>query len=375
MAKFHRTEFDLLPERAFRPRAGRHGPMTLEGGGKGSDAPAPDPRLVEAQIRSMGIQDSAIQSILKNSNELLPLQKEQLQFGLDASRKAYEQSQSDRQWMLSRRDLLSGVQDKLVKDAADFNTEARREELAGQAMADVNTAASSARDQSARALARMGVNPGSGRALALDQQTQIAQTAAGAGAANKARESARAEGYALTDRASNALAGYPAMSSAATGSGASFAAGGVGLVNSGLAGQNSGFGSAATVAGQLGANATSMWGQQASYKNAQDQINQGESLGGVLGGLGGLATGLGKNGLGLFAASDRRLKTDLKVVGRDAATGLRLWAFRYINDPTRRYIGVMADEVKQVRPDAVWRGADGFDRVNYGLLGLEMVEA
>jgi hypothetical protein len=372
MAKFHRTEFDLLPERAFRPRAGRrHGPMTLEGGGKGSDAPAPDPRLVEAQIRSMGIQDSAIQSILKNSNELLPLQKEQLQFGLDASRKAYEQSQSDRQWMLSRRDLLSGVQDKLVKDAADFNTEARREELAGQALADVNTAASSARDQSARALARMGVNPGSGRALALDQQTQIAQTAAGAGAANKARESARAEGYALTDRASNALAGYPAMSSAATGSGASFAAGGVGLVNSGLAGQNSGYGAAATGAGQMGANATSMWGAQANYKNAQDQINQGESFGSLAGGIGGLAAGLAKTGL----FSDRRLKTDLKVVGRDAATGLRLWAFRYISDPARRYIGVMADEVKQVRPDAVWRGADGFDRVNYGLLGLEMVEA
>jgi len=301
MGRFHRTDFDLLPEHAFRPRAGRRGGMTLEGGGKGSSAPAPDPRLVEAQIKSMGIQDNAIQQMLANSNELAPLQKQQLQFALDSSKTAYEQSQSDRQWLLSRRDQLSGMQDKLVKEAQDFNTDARREELAGQAMADVNAAASSARDQSARSMARMGINPASGRAAAMDQQLQLTQTVASAGAANNARTAAREEGRALTDRAVNALAGYPAMSSQATTTGAALGGSGVGLTSASLAGQNSGYGSAAQIAAQMGSNATSMWGQQASYKTQQDQLNQGESFGGLLGGLGGLAAGVGSlYGSGLF---------------------------------------------------------------------------
>jgi len=372
MGRFHRTDFDLLPELAFRPR-GRRGGMTLEGGKGGSSAPPPDPRLVAAQIKSMGIQDSAIQEMLNNSRELAPLQKQQLQFGLDSAKTAYEQSQADRQWLLSRRDKLSGMQDSLVKEANDFNTDAKREQLADQAMADVNAGASSAREQSARAMARMGINPASGRAAAMDQQLQLGQTVAAAGAANNARTAARAEGRALTDRAVNALAGYPAMSSQATTTGAALGGSGVGLTSASLAGQNSGYGSAAQVAAQMGANATNMWGAQATYKSQQDQMGQGESFGGLLGGLGGLASGAAS----IYSAwkSDRRLKTDIVPVGRDEGTGLTLYSFRYIADPAKRFIGLMADEVRSVNPFAVYRAADGFDRVDYGALGLTMKEA
>ena len=65
-------------------------------GSKSSSAPAPDPRLVEAQIRSMGIQDDVIQRVMQQSEEIMPLQREQMQFGLDASRKAFDQAQADR---------------------------------------------------------------------------------------------------------------------------------------------------------------------------------------------------------------------------------------------------------------------------------------
>jgi hypothetical protein len=34
----------------------------------------------------------------------------------------------------------------------------------------------------------------------------------------------------------------------------------------------------------------------------------------------------------------------------------------------------MADEVRKVMPDAVVTGDDGFDGVNYSMLGFEMVE-
>lgn len=121
--------FDMLPEGAFEPRPG--GSMRLHGSkGGGSSAPAPDPALIQAQIKSMGIQDSAIQRILDNSDMMAPLQKEQLQFGLDSSREAYKQSQDDRAWMVGRRGILSGMQDQLMTDAKQFNTEARQNELA-----------------------------------------------------------------------------------------------------------------------------------------------------------------------------------------------------------------------------------------------------
>jgi|GEM_PF-580698 len=369
MGRFHRTDFDLLPEHAFRPRAGRRGGMTLEGGGKGgSTAPAPDPRLVEAQIKSMGIQDNAIQQMLANSNELAPLQKQQLQFALDSSKTAYEQSQSDRQWLLSRRDQLSGMQDSLVKEAKDFNTEARREELAGQAMADVNAAASSAREQSARSLARMGINPASGRAAAMDQQLQLTQTVAGAGAANNARTAAREEGRALTDRAVNALAGYPAMGTQATTTGAALGGNGVGLTSASLAGRNAGYGSAAAVAGQMGTNATSMWGAQANYKANSE--SGGSSFGDTAGGIGSLVG----TGLKLWGAfSDIRLKTDIRPAGRDAATGVRLYSFRY-HGLHQRFVGAMVHEVQQTHPQAVSFTPDGYGRIDYRVLGFPMIE-
>jgi len=171
----------------------------------------------------------------------------------------------------------------------------------------------------------------------------------------------------------NALAGYPAMSAGATGSAAQFAANGINIANTGVAGINSGTTSAAQIASQMGGNATGMFGAQAQYKNGQDQANQGEGLGSILGGIGGLAAGAAK--VAPLFMSDRRLKDQIELVGHDANTGLNLYRFAYVFDPARRFIGVMADEVRKLFPAAVQRSADGFDRVNYGLLGLEMVEA
>lgn len=242
------------------------------GGKSSSSAPPPDPRLIEAQMRSMGIQDDAIKQIMQNSADMAPLQKEQLQFGLDSSRTAYDQSQQDRSYMLDRRGALSTLQDQQIKDAADFNTEDRANELAGKASADVNQAFSNATAQNGRAMARMGINPSSGRALAVGNQTAIAQAAALAGASTNARTGARMEGRALTDRATNTLSGYPSMATTATGAGAGFGANGITIANTGLAGLNSGNMSAAQVAGQEGSNAAGMYGTMGNYKNSADQV-------------------------------------------------------------------------------------------------------
>lgn len=77
--------------------------------------------------------------------------------------------------------------------------------------------------------------------------------------------------------------------------------------------------------------------------------------------LGAVGAGLGIAGT-LF--SDRRLKTDIKPLGK---RGLHNWySFKYILDKTTEHIGVMADEVRKFQPELVIRDDSGFDKVNYG---------
>ncbi len=337
-------------------------------GSKSSNAPAPDPRLVEAQIRSMGIQDDAIKRVMQQSEEIQPLQKEQLQFGLDTARTAYDQSQQDRTWMLDRRGLLSSMQDTLSQDARNFNTEDKASELAGKAGADVAQAFASAKDQSSRNMSRMGVNPSDGKAAAMGNQLSIAQALGTAQAMTGARTQARQEGYALTDRATNALAGYPAMGMQATQSGAGFGASGTTIANQGLAGMNSGYGAAGTMAGQMGQNAANMYGAMGSYKNGADNAAANANPMGALLGAG------AQLGAATILKSDPRLKQNIELVGRDERTGLNLYEFAYKDAPHERWRGVMADEVLQVMPSAVHTNEEGFMSVDYGALGIEMTK-
>lgn len=85
---------------------------------------------------------------------------------------------------------------------------------------------------------------------------------------------------------------------------------------------------------------------------------------GLLGGLFGL-------GSSLIMASDKRVKKDVRKVGK--LMGQNLYEYRYKGkfDDGKRHVGVMAQEAEQKRPDAVMTGDDGVKRVDYGrLFGL-----
>lgn len=107
--------------------------------------------------------------------------------------------------------------------------------------------------------------------------------------------------------------------------------------------------------------------QQSNFqaKNASaNNFNQGLfSLGGaaITGGLDFAGT---KAGQSFF--SDRRLKKNIKRIGTHIL-GIGIYVFDYIWD--EHSIGVMADEVKEVMPDAVIRHGSGFDMVNYAMIG------
>ena len=301
----HRTDFDFLPERAFIPRGSRLGKamagMTLEGG-KGGNVSAPDPALIAAQVKSLGIQDEALQSIMDNSRALQPLQTAQMQFGLDSAKTAYEDAQADREYSIERRDKLSKQQDQLLQDATDFNEGSRADQLAAQAEADVTTSFDNSQAQQTRAMTRMGVTPGSGKFAAMSNQNAIAKATALAGASNSARTAARQEGFALTDRATNALAGYPSMSMQATGQGAQLGGLGLNYADQGLSGMNSGFQTGASVAGSSASGYGNAWGLQSQAYQAS-QANK-DSWGSILGSVGGLATGAA-NAYATFSSARR----------------------------------------------------------------------
>jgi hypothetical protein len=69
--------------------------------------------------------------------------------------------------------------------------------------------------------------------------------------------------------------------------------------------------------------------------------------------------------------SDRRLKYDVSRVA-SLASGLNLYRFKYLGETTD-YVGVMAQEVLEVAPQAVVTGADGFLRVDYAAIGTRMM--
>lgn len=64
-------------------------------------------------------------------------------------------------------------------------------------------------------------------------------------------------------------------------------------------------------------------------------------------------------------ASDRRLKTNIQRIGTHRL-GIGIYEFDYFSG--EHAVGVMADEVKTVMPNAVIRGEDGYDRVDYSKL-------
>jgi len=91
----------------------------------------------------------------------------------------------------------------IVAAAQNYDTEARREAAVGKALADVEQQFGNEAAQQQRQMTRMGVNPSSGKFAALSSQMSMAEAAAKAGAANKARDQVELQGYARKMDAAN----------------------------------------------------------------------------------------------------------------------------------------------------------------------------
>ena len=81
------------------------------------------------------------------------------------------------------------------------------------------------------------------------------------------------------------------------------------------------------------------------------------------GGGGGFGGGGGRGGGGGGRRSDIALKHDVVLLGH-LDNGLGYYRFSYLGSQ-QAYVGVMAQEVQTVMPEAVTRGSDGYLRVYY----------
>jgi Chaperone of endosialidase len=109
--------------------------------------------------------------------------------------------------------------------------------------------------------------------------------------------------------------------------------------------------------------------QQASVSRSQTTTPRSPSSfnrgGGGFGG-GGFGGGGGRH------FSDIRLKEDIAPLGR-LDNGIGVYRFRYRGNDHTTYVGVMAQEVQTIVPNAVSRGRGGYLRVDYDKLGLEFL--
>ena len=312
-------------------------------GGK-SSPPPPDYSGMESLAREQ------LAFSRQQYGEMMPLARQVYGQQMDAQQQQMRQAQD---YYNYQQETFRPVERGLVADAQNFSTADYREQQARDAAAAVGQAFSTQQAMGQRALAARGVNPNSGAALALQSQGNLGLAAQRANAMTGARNQAEQMGYARRLDVTGLGRGLAGASTAAYG----------GATGAGSAGMNVAMapGNQFTQ-GMAGAGATmgNIATGQAGLFNA-GQNRQGEMFGAVL-------------GAGATIFSDRRLKQNIELVGRDERTMLPLYEFEYINGSGRRFLGVMAQDVLETHPDMVFAMPDGFMAVNYAGLGLEMVE-
>lgn len=285
--------------------------------------------------------------------DILPFAKQVYGQQMDAQKQQMQQAQD---YYNYQQQTFRPLERGLVADAQRFSTENYREQLAKDAALQAARAFDQTQGMADRASAARGIAVDSPAAMALRNRGQYALATGTAQGMNQARTQADQLGWArrmdVTGLGRNLAGASTAAYSGATGAGTSG-------INTAMAPGNQYMQGLQQSAGTMG----TITGQQAGMYNAAMQ--QADPLAQIAG-----------TALGIYAGkvSDRRLKENIELVGRDERTMLPLYEFEYKNGTGKRFLGVMADDVEQKYPEAVFTMPDGYKAVNYAMLGIEMIE-
>jgi hypothetical protein len=179
------------------------------------------------------------------------------------------------------------LEQSIVDDASNYDAPEEQERAAGAASASVKKNLGQATEANARAQARMGVNPNSGRAMVTQNETAITGALGEAGAENAARQSVKTLGAAK--RMDAASLGRNLPSAQATSAGLGISAGQAAI--NGTATTNGTAISGANSVGGLYGGAASTFGNASNNfnnvaKSANDAAAASSAAWGQIGGMG-----------------------------------------------------------------------------------------
>lgn len=195
MSRWHRTEFDYLPEMAFRPRPG--GGMTLEGGGGGGGNSAAQnmTAMMQAQLSQEQLTwakqiyaDEAPQRNLATDlgNQVSQAQLDQMRQQTAISAQAQEDYNT----------TYRPIEQQLAADAVNYDTPEKRAAASAEAVASVEKNLAAQRGATTREMERSGVDPSSGKMAALQGSMDLNAAKLKAGAGNAASKAIETVGYA-----------------------------------------------------------------------------------------------------------------------------------------------------------------------------------
>lgn len=166
------------------------------------------------------------------------------------------------------------LEEDLVDEFKNYDTEERREQEAGEAVADVTTAMEAQRENALQRLEGYGIDPSQTRSQALDASARIEEAAMQAGAANTARRNVENTGRALRGEAINIGKGYAGNVAQAyntsTNAGNSAISGANNTMSTGSTAMNSAIGNFSNVASGISGGAAI---QNSSYQNELSAFN------------------------------------------------------------------------------------------------------
>lgn len=356
--------------------------------GGGDSAPAPDPAIGAAAQQNAEVAKEALafnkQVYADNKprqalSDKIAQQVINDQLSVSAQNQAQAKSQWDR--FLT---IFAPVEDQMVKDAMTIDTPAEQERAAGEAGAQVTKSYDAMQKQQARNLASMGINPNSGRALAVNANTGAMQAADSANAMTNARQLVKDKGIALRAGAANFGRNMPNTASNAYGltlnagnSAVGNSAATMNNANANAAQMNSGFNTAISGNNSAGSILNQQYGNQINAWNAQQAANANSSagFGNMVGTLG--ASAISK---GLIFGSSKKIKEAKKPVDDnetlEKVKGLPVesWKYKQGIADEGEHIGAYAEDVNAKFGDKAAPGGKAIDMISMAGITMSAVK-
>lgn len=283
---------------------------------------------------------------------------------------AKENQEIARDYYDYQRSTFRPVEERLVKDATEYDTPERRAEAAQAAGAGVEQQVSAQRDASMRALARAGVDPSSGKMAATMGTQDILAAKAKAGASNAAEQRVEAQGFAR--RMDAASLGRGLASNQATSSQIASQQGSAGAATGQMPLQASATGAGLMQTGFSGALA----GQQVAGNIYGDiaRTQASSNNNGAIGALGSIAGGF-------IARSDENAKEDIEDTSGSAAMRavrempVKEWQYKPEEGlGTERHVGPMAQDVHAAAGEAAAPGGKNIDLVTMNGMAIAALQ-